>query len=114
MSTPIDQLQTQLTSDVPTLHNMLRNAISKIMAHSQTAQELLRVNTELKAALTLAQAEKSHLEAYINSVLNPPAQAVAATQTEEAPTATADAETTQPDAATQATETAIDANSVPA
>lgn len=99
MSTPTDQVQSQLSTDVPTLHNMLRSAIAKLMAHSQTAQELLRVNTELKAALNLAQADKSHLEAYINSLLNPaqaePAQAqeVTAQNTEVAETATTDANT---------------------
>lgn len=75
MSTPENQVpvsatEAQIPTDVPTLQGILRNVIAKLMSHSQTVQELLKANIDLRAALHLAQTDKTQLESYIQSMLN--------------------------------------------
>jgi hypothetical protein len=102
MSTPTSQFPT----DVPTLHNILKTLIAKLFAHQQTTNELLRANTDLRAALHLAEQGKGEIEAYVHNLLNPQAAvAPVATPAAEAPVAT-DAPATDAPAA--------DANTVPA
>jgi hypothetical protein len=67
-----DQTST-LTTDVPSLHNMLKTAVAKLMSHSQTVQELIKANMDLRAALHMAQTDKAQLEEYVKSILAPDA-----------------------------------------
>jgi hypothetical protein len=62
-----------IPNDVLTLQSALKTTVAKLMAHSQTVQELMKANLDLRAALHLAQTDKNQLEEYVNSLLNPPA-----------------------------------------
>lgn len=106
MSTPTSQMPTEPSA----LQNTLHTLGAKLMAHSQTVNELMSANLELRAAVHYFQTEKAKLEAYVQSLVNPPA----------APEATAPADATAAsavDASVEAPATdapAADANSVSA
>lgn len=53
------------------LLNLYKSATAQLMAHSQTVQELMKANMDLRAALHLAQTDKNGLDMHINAQLNP-------------------------------------------
>ena len=101
MSTPTSQFPT----DVTTLHGILKTLIAKLMAHQQTCGELLRANTDLRAALHLAENGKGEFDNYVHNLLNPqaapapvveaPAADVPATETPATDAPVSDANTVQ-------------------
>lgn len=58
-------------TEVQKMQNLLRSTVAQLMAHSQTVNELMKANMDLRAALHLSQTDKNVLDEHINRQLNP-------------------------------------------
>jgi hypothetical protein len=60
-----------MPADVETLQKAVRHAVAQLMAHTQTVQELIKANMDLRAALHLLNSDKSQLEEAMALLMNP-------------------------------------------
>ncbi len=73
--------------EVNALKQALKNAAAQLMAHSQTIQELISANMNMRAIIHTVQEDKTALEAYVKSLMTPstPVEAPAVEAPAEAP-----------------------------
>jgi len=53
----------------PKFRDVIKNLTLQLMSHSQTIQELMKANLDLRTALHLAQTDKELLNAHVDSLL---------------------------------------------
>ncbi len=60
-----------MPTDVNELQKILNIALAKLMAYTQTVNELIKANMDMRAALHLATTDREQMQKVLQSLLNP-------------------------------------------